>query len=249
MTFAREPAAAGSPLLAVDQVHAYYGKSHVLQGVSLTLGAGEIVALLGRNGAGKTTTLRAIMGVLPPRQGRIVLDGREISGLPPHRVARRGLAWVPEDRRVFPRLSVAENLGAALVGGRVTGAEARRRLREVYALFPVLAERQAQPGRTLSGGEQQMLAIARALLARPRVMLVDEPTQGLMPILVREVVRVLREINAAGVAILLVEQMLDVALELASRSYILDQGVVRAAVPSDEIRRDAALQRRLLGVS
>ncbi len=236
-------------MLTVEGVHAYYGKSHVLQGISLTVHAGEIVALLGRNGAGKTTTIRTIMGVLPPAQGRILLNGAEITGMPPHHVARQGLAWVPEERRILPSLTVLENLRVALIGVGVRGEEARQRLREVYTLFPVLEGRQAQRGRTLSGGEQQMLAIARALLAKPRLMLIDEPTQGLMPILTREVIRVLRAINASGVAILLVEQMLDVALQLATRNYILDRGIVRAVTTTDELRRDAEMQRTLLGVS
>lgn len=236
-------------MLAVEDVHAYYGKSHVLQGISLTVRAGEIVALLGRNGAGKTTTIRTIMGVLPPASGRILLNGADITGLPPHHVVRQGLAWVPEDRRILPGLTVDENLRVALIGPGVRREEARHRLREVYTLFPVLEERRSQRGRTLSGGEQQMLAIARALLAKPRVMLIDEPTQGLMPILIREVVRALRTINASGVAILLVEQMLDVALQLSTRNYILDRGIVRAVATTDELQRDAAMQRSLLGVS
>lgn len=236
-------------MLTVEDVHAYYGKSHVLQGVSLTVRAGEIVALLGRNGAGKTSTIRTIMGVLPPARGRIVLDGTDITGMPPHHAARRGLAWVPEERRILPGLTVLENLRVALIGAGVRGEEARQRLREVYTLFPALEGRQTQRGRTLSGGEQQMLAVARALLAKPRLMLIDEPTQGLMPILTREVIRVLHAINASGVAILLVEQMLDVALQLATRHYILDRGIVRAVATTDELQRDVVMQRTLLGVS
>ncbi len=236
-------------MLVVEDIHAYYGKSHVLQGVSLTVRPGEIVALLGRNGAGKTTTLRAIMGIVPPRRGRVVIDGTDVTGLPAHQIVRRGMAWVPEERRIFPNLSVLENLRMPLAGMNIRGGEARRRLEALYALFPVLRERRAQPGHTLSGGEQQMLAIGRALLANPKVMLIDEPTQGLMPILVQEVVRVLRDINTSGVAVLLVEQMLDVALELAARAYVLDRGVIQAVATADEIRHDPALQRILLGVS
>ncbi len=235
-------------MLVVEDVHAYYGKSHVLQGVSLSVRAGEIVALLGRNGAGKTTTLRTIMGIVPPARGRIVIDGADVTGLPAHQIVRRGIAWVPEERRILPTLSVLENLRMALVGMNVRGEEARRRLEALYALFPVLRERRAQPGHTLSGGEQQMLAIGRSLLANPRVMLIDEPTQGLIPILVQEVVRVLRDINASGVAVLLVEQMLDVALELAARAYVLDRGVIQAVATRDELRDNPALQRTLFGV-
>jgi branched-chain amino acid transport system ATP-binding protein len=235
-------------MLVVEDVHAYYGKSHVLQGVSLSVRAGEIVALLGRNGVGKTTTLRTIMGIVPPARGRIVIDGADVTGLPPHQIVRRGIAWVPEERRIFPTLSVLENLRMALVGMNVRGEEARRRLEALYALFPILRERRAQPGHTLSGGEQQMLAIGRSLLANPRVMLIDEPTQGLMPMLVQEVVRVLRDINASGVAVLLVEQMLDVALELATRAYVLDRGVIQAMATAAELKDNPALQRSLFGV-
>jgi len=146
-------------MLVVEDVHAYYGKSHILQGVSLAVHAGEIVALLGRNGAGKTTTLRTIMGIIPPTRGRVALGGTDVTRLPPHQIVRQGLAWVPEERRILPGLSVLENLHAALIGMGIRGEEARRRLRDVYTLFPVLEERGDQRGRTLSGGEQQMLAV------------------------------------------------------------------------------------------
>ncbi|MDR7470912.1 MAG: ABC transporter ATP-binding protein [Armatimonadota bacterium] len=235
--------------LRLENVHSYYGKSHVLQGVSLEVAEGEFVALVGRNGAGKSTILKSIMGIVPPRTGRVLLEGQEITGLAPHEVSRRGIAWVPEERRVLPELTVEENLQLALHAAGLRGREASARLEDAFSLFPRLRERLHQKGRTLSGGEQQMLAIARALVVRPKVMLVDEPTQGLMPRLVSALAEVLREIHARGVTVVLVEQMVTVAMELAQRLYIVDQGRVRLCATPEGIRRDPRLVQTLLGVS
>jgi branched-chain amino acid transport system ATP-binding protein len=233
------------PLLAVEEVHAYYGEAHILQGVSLTVAEGEIVTLIGRNGAGKTTTLRSIMGIVRPRRGRVRLRGEDITGLPPHEVARRGIAWVPEERRILPNLTVVENLRLAWLGAGVKGDG---RVEEVFAYFPRLRERAGHRGRHLSGGEQQMLAIARALVAEPSVMLVDEPTEGLAPLLVQSLTEILAAINRRGTTILLVEQSLEVALALARRVYVMDQGRIQFAGTPDELRRDPAVQQRFLGV-
>ncbi|MDR7482912.1 MAG: ABC transporter ATP-binding protein [Armatimonadota bacterium] len=236
-------------ILVLEDLHTYYGKSHVLQGVSFGVGRGEFVALVGRNGVGKSTILKTVMGVTPPRAGRVLLEGREITGRPPHEVSRAGIAWVPEDRRVLPHLTVLENLQISLHGAGVGRHEGQERLQDAFALFPQLRERQHQKGRTLSGGEQQMLALARALVVRPKIMLVDEPTQGLMPKLVAALVQVLCEIHSRGVTVVLVEQMVTVALELARRIYVIDHGVVRLSTTPDGIRQDPGLMQALLGVS
>jgi len=237
-------------VLRVDDVHTYYGDSHVLQGVSLRAEEGEIVALLGRNGAGKTTTLKTIMGVTPARQGRITFQGKEITRTPTHQIARAGIALVPDDRRIFPNLTVAENLRMGMLKDqRRDGREAEALLRQVFTYFPRLEERTDQVGKSLSGGEQQMLAIARGLVARPKLMLVDEPTEGLMPVLVQGLTEILGQINRDGVTILLVEQDLDVALGLASRGYVIDQGVIQFQGTTQEIRANREIQQRYLGVS
>jgi branched-chain amino acid transport system ATP-binding protein len=228
--------------LLVDDIHTYYGLAHVLQGVSLSVGDGEIVALLGRNGAGKSTTLKSILGVTPPRRGRIEYDGRSLVGLPTHRVARCGIGWVPEERRIFADLTVEENLRVAGLA-RPAGAP-----EEMYALFPRLRERRRVAGRSLSGGEQQMLALARALLARPRLLLIDEPTQGLAPNLVASIAGSLLRIKEQGLAMLLVEQNTRVALEIADRAYLIDQGVIRFEGSAADVRADRALQRQYLAL-
>src|SRR5437867_529732 len=216
-----------APLLAVEDLHTYYGEAQILQGVSMTVGEGEVVTLIGRNGAGKTTTLRSIMGVARPRRGRVVLRGEDVTGLGSHEISRRGIAWVPEERRVLPNLTVLENLRLGALGaGRDNGAAS---FDDVLAFFPRLRERIAQKGRFLSGGEQQMLAIARGLVARPRIMLVDEPTEGLAPLLVENPTGILREANRRGTTILLVEQTLDAALALSHRLYVTDQGRIQFA--------------------
>jgi branched-chain amino acid transport system ATP-binding protein len=232
-------------LLEVGDVHAYYGEAHVLQGISLSVDAGETVTLIGRNGAGKTTTLRTIMGIVRPRRGRIRFRGEDITGREPHEIARRGVAWIPEERRVLPNLTVLENLRLGALGAGSAGDGV---IDEALDLFPRLRERIRHRGNQLSGGEQQMLAIARGLVARPALMLVDEPTEGLAPMLVASLMDVLRRINRGGTTILLVEQTLEVALALSHRLYVMDQGRIRFTGTPDELRRDPAIQQRYLGV-
>jgi branched-chain amino acid transport system ATP-binding protein len=234
------------PLLDVQDIHTYYGEAHVLQGVSVSIAEGEVVTLIGRNGAGKTTTLRSIMGIARPRRGRIALDGDEITRLETHEIVRRGVAWVPEERRVLPNLTVLENLRLGMLGARARNGSDR--LEQVLELFPRLRERIQQKGRFLSGGEQQMLAIGRGLIARPRVMLVDEPTEGLAPLLVQSLTEILREINARGTTILLVEQTLEVALALSHRLYVMDQGRIQFGGTPAELAKDPTIQQRFLEV-
>jgi branched-chain amino acid transport system ATP-binding protein len=228
------------PLLEVRDLNVYLGQSHVLQGVSFDVEPGGVTALLGRNGVGKTTTLRALMGLVPP-QGRVTLGGEEIGRLPTHRIVRRGVGYVPEDRDVFAGLTVEENLRLSVRNGAA-------RFDLVYDLFPELSERAAQRAGTLSGGQQQMVAIARALLNDNRILLVDEPTKGLAPFLVTQVARALERVSETE-TILLVEQNLGVVQALARHAVVLDQGRVVHAGPADELLGNAALLRRLLGVS
>ncbi|MGH7080041.1 MAG: ABC transporter ATP-binding protein, partial [Acetobacteraceae bacterium] len=205
-------------MLSLENVHAYYGKSHILHGVALEVAPREIVCLLGRNGAGKTTTLKSITGVVPPRTGEIRFAGKQITGLPTHSIARLGIALVPDHRGIFKSLSVAENLAIARRPGSVW------QIADVYRHFPRLEERSESGGGTLSGGEQQMLAIARALINAPRLLLLDEPTEGLAPVIVEELVRIIADIRNIGLGILLVEQNLEVCMALADRHYVLEQG-------------------------
>ncbi|MGH7416078.1 MAG: ABC transporter ATP-binding protein [Candidatus Rokuibacteriota bacterium] len=231
-------------LLAVDDIHTYYGEAHILQGVSLTVGEGEVVTMIGRNGAGKTTTLLSIMGIERARRGAVRLGGDDITRLATHEIVRRGIGWVPEERRVLPNLTVLENLRLGMMAGDGAGAE--QRLEEALAYFPRLRDRIAQKGRFLSGGEQQMLALARGLVARPRIMLVDEPTEGLAPLLVQSLTEILREINKHGTTILLVEQTLEVALALSHRLYVMDQGRIQFEGTPDALRKDPTVQQRFL---
>jgi branched-chain amino acid transport system ATP-binding protein len=240
------PAAAA--LLDVDGLHAYYGEAHILQGISLRVGSGEVVTLIGRNGAGKTTTLRTIMGLVRARGGRIGFDGADVTGMPTHQIARRGVAYVPEERRVLPNLTVAENLRLGILGAGRKPADEGPALEEVLAFFPTLRERLAQKGRSLSGGEQQMLAIGRGLVGRPKLMLVDEPTEGLSPLIVQGLTDMLREINRRGTTVLLVEQTLEVALALSHRLYVMDQGRIQFEGSPDALRRDPTIAQRFLGV-
>jgi len=231
------------PMLDVDAVHTYYGDSHVLHGVSLRVGRGEAVAILGRNGAGKTTLIRSVVGFTPPRVGRVLLEGEAVHGWPAHRIARRGLALVPQGRRIFAPLTVRENL---LLGARGGGGWT---LPRVLELFPRLAERADQAGGTLSGGEQQMLAIGRALLTNGRMLLLDEPSEGLAPIVVREIGEIVRRLRAEDLAILLVEQNYHLALRVADRVYVMSKGqIVYEGRPADlEAAED--VKRRYLGVA
>jgi branched-chain amino acid transport system ATP-binding protein len=236
-------------VLTLESVHTYYGKSHVLHGVSMAVGAGEVVGLLGRNGVGKSTTLKTIMGLVRPAAGRIRFDGRDVTGLAPHLLARGGIAYVPEDRRIFRLLTVFENLRTGLDRSGV-GAERRQALLEkVYRYFPVLAQRRDQAGGTLSGGEQQMLAIARAMMLEPRIILLDEPTEGLMPRMVAQIRDIIEVLRADGVAILLVEQNVPLTLAVTSRVYIMEKGAVRHQAAAATLRADDAVIHRYLGVS
>ncbi|KQP89304.1 ABC transporter ATP-binding protein [Methylobacterium sp. Leaf113] len=232
----------GPAALSVEDVHGYYGKSHILQGVSLEVRAGEIVCLLGRNGAGKTSTLKAISGLLPPRGGRVRFHDTDVAGWPAHRIARAGLTLVPEDRGIFSLLSVEENLRIAVRRGSPWG------MAEIYAMFPRLEERRRNGGAQLSGGEQQMLSIARALLSGPKLLMLDEPVEGLAPVIVEEIVAQIRAIRDAGVPILLVEQNLAVCTSLADRHYILELGRVAYAAGNAEFKADDAARDRFLGV-
>jgi branched-chain amino acid transport system ATP-binding protein len=231
-------------LLAVDDIHTYYGEAHILQGVSLTVGEGEVVTMIGRNGAGKTTTLLSIMGIAPARRGAVRLGGQDITRLATHEIVQRGIGWVPEERRVLPNLTVLENLRLGMMA--VAGAGGEQHLEEALEYFPRLRERLEQKGRFLSGGEQQMLAIARGLVARPKIMLVDEPTEGLAPLLVQSLTEILREINQRGTTILLVEQTLEVAMALSHRLYVMDQGRIQFEGTPDALRKDPTIQQRFL---
>jgi branched-chain amino acid transport system ATP-binding protein len=233
-------------LLSLEEVHTYYGEAHILQGVSLQVGQGEVVTMIGRNGAGKTTTLLSIMGIARARRGAVRLGGEDITHLETHEIVRRGIGWVPEERRVLPNLTVLENLRLGMMA--TDGAGAEQRLEEALGYFPRLRDRIAQKGRFLSGGEQQMLAIARGLVARPKIMLVDEPTEGLAPLLVQSLTDILREINRRGTTILLVEQTLEVAMALSSRLYVMDQGRIQFEGTPDALRRDPTIQQRFLSV-
>ena len=233
----------GGAVLEVEDVHTYYGASHVLQGITLRVGEGEVLAILGRNGVGKTTLVRSIIGFTPPRRGAVRFRGDTITRWPPYRMVAAGLALVPQGRRVFPSLTVRENLDVARrAGGRWSIAR-------VEALFPRLAERARNRADKLSGGEQQMLAIGRALMTDPGLLLLDEPTEGLAPLLVREVGRVLGELKREGLSILLVEQNLPLALSVADRTHILSRGqIVHSARPA-ELAADEAVKSRYLGVT
>jgi branched-chain amino acid transport system ATP-binding protein len=229
-------------MLELSDVHAFYDKSHILMGVSLQVNAGELVTLLGRNGAGKTTTLKSIVGVVPPRSGTIRLDGEEISGLEPFRVARRGVCLVPEGREIFGILTVEENLRIAQRKGSPWA------VRDAFRIFPRLEERRRNQGGQLSGGEQQMLAIARALVNGPRLLLLDEPTEGLAPVIVQEIVATLREIRKSGIPMLLVEQNIRVCEQLADRHYVLEQGRIVYTGTQAQFAADTAVKNRYLAL-
>jgi len=237
-----------TPLLQVEDIHTYYGKSHILHGISLEVGHGEVVGLLGRNGVGKSTTLKAIAGLVHPSAGRVVFDDRPISRLAAHRVARLGIAYVPEDRRIFRLLTVAENLRTGLDRTGVGKERKQQLLDKVYAFFPVLAERRNQPGGTLSGGEQQMLAIARAMMLEPKIILLDEPTEGLMPRMVSQIRQIIDVLREEGVAVLLVEQNVPLTLEASQRVYLIEKGEVRHHALSADLRVDDAVIHQYMGV-
>ena len=235
-------------LLKIENLHTYYGHVHALKGISLEVDEGEIVTLIGANGAGKTTTLRTISGLIRPREGRIEFDGQDINGLPAHRIVDRGISHAPEGRQVFSTLTVTENLnmGAYTLGKDKEAIEENRR--RVFDLFPRLEERKNQLGGTLSGGEQQMLTIGRALMARPRILMLDEPSLGLAPMLVKAIFDVIREINARGVTVLLVEQNARMALRLAHRGYVLQTGEIVLSDTAEALRQNPMVQKAYLGM-
>jgi branched-chain amino acid transport system ATP-binding protein len=235
-------------MLAMTDVHTHYAKSHILHGITLDVQPGEVVGLLGRNGVGKSTTLKSIMGVVRPSQGRITFEGRDITGIPSHKVAHLGIAYVPEDRRIFKLLTVMENLRTGLDRGGLTEARRKELLDKVYESFPVLGERKNQLGGTLSGGEQQMLAIARAMMLEPKIILLDEPTEGLMPRMVSQIRDIIARLHRDGVAILLVEQDVGLTLGASSRCYIMEKGLMRHHAPSAALKADPSIIHQYMGV-
>jgi branched-chain amino acid transport system ATP-binding protein len=234
-------------MLQVQGLDAWYGRSHVVQGLDFEVRAGEIVTLMGRNGAGKTSTLKAIMGLLARRGGSVRFDGHEILGRPAHERFHLGLAYVPEERRIVPGLTVRENLRLGLIAGRERHLE-RERIAEIARTFPRLDERMEQEGTSLSGGEQQMLAIARAMMARPRMILLDEPSEGIMPLLVHEMFQLFERMKREGTTILLVEQNVERALQISDRAVILDQGRIVHQGDAADLLADREIQERYCAV-
>lgn len=234
-------------MLKIANLSAWYGHSHILQGISLEVKRGEIVTLIGRNGAGKTTTLRSIMGLVPKRQGSVIFDGEEILAEPAHKRFHRGLAYVPEERRIVPGLSVLENLRLGIIGSASRSKESER-IDVIAETFPRLKQRLSQEAITMSGGEQQMLAIARAMMAEPQMILLDEPSEGIMPILVDEMFELFRAMKAAGTTILLVEQNVELALGISDRAYIMDQGEIVYHDTAAALLADTAMQERYCAV-
>ena len=239
--------AAGEVMLDVQDIHVFYGNIEAIKGVSLQIRSGEIVTLIGANGAGKSTTLNAISGLQRPRSGKIFYEGRDLTGVPPYEVVTLGLSQAPEGRRIFPRMTVRENLemGAFSRPRQDLTADFDR----VYDLFPVLKERESQPGGTLSGGEQQMLAMGRALMAGPKLMMLDEPSMGLAPMLVEKIFDIIKEINAQGTTILLVEQNARAALEISDRGYVLETGKVTLSDAGAALLNNPHVQDAYLGVA
>src|SRR6516164_5850560 len=237
-----------APLVHVEDVHTYYGKSHILHGVSLNVAPGEVVGLLGRNGVGKSTTLKTIMGLVRPSQGTVRFDGVAVNGVPPYRLARRGIGYVPEDRRIFRLLTVMENLRTGLDRDGMTEDKRSMLLDKAFTYFPVLKERRTQAGGTLSGGEQQMLAIARVMMLEPKIILLDEPTEGLMPRMVWQIRQIIDVLHREGVAILLVEQNVPLTLEASQRIYIMEKGAVRHHCPASALKLGDPVIHQYLGV-
>jgi branched-chain amino acid transport system ATP-binding protein len=235
------------PILDVENIHSYYGKIHALKGISLTVDKGEIVTLIGANGAGKSTTLRSICGLLKPREGRVVFDGEDLAQYASHDIIAKGMSLVPEGRRIFARLTVSENLEMGAFT-RARGPEIAKDLELVFTLFPRLKERRTQVGGTLSGGEQQMLATARALMAHPRLLLMDEPSMGLAPVLVEAIFETIKKINKEGTTILLVEQNALMALSVANRGYILQTGTIVLTDSAENLRKNEMVQKAYLGI-
>jgi branched-chain amino acid transport system ATP-binding protein len=234
-------------MLEVENVHVYYGNIHALKGVSLTVEEGEIVTLIGANGAGKSTTLFTISGVHKPREGTVRLEGEDLISYPAHQIVAKGVCQVPEGRRIFTRLTVQENLEMGAFT-RANRAEIRQDLERVFSLFPRLKERRSQVGGTLSGGEQQMLSTARAMMSRPRLLLLDEPSMGLAPMLVESIFATIQEINREGTTILLVEQNAQMALQVAHRGYVLETGAIALSDSAVNLRRNEMVQKVYLGI-
>ena len=226
-------------MLSVDDIHTYYGESHILQGISLEVKDG-VITLLGRNGAGKTTTLKSIIGLTPPRKGKILFDGEEITGLQPFQIARRGLGYVPENREIFSTLTVLENLKIAMT------RQGRWTLESIFELLPILEKRKAHRGKALSGGEQQMLSIARALIGNPTLLLLDEPSEGLAPLIIQAIIDLIRSIREEGIFILLVEQSLEVARKVSDYSYIMDEGKMIYSGRIETILNEESLMKKYL---
>lgn len=235
-------------LLELENVHTYYGHIHALKGISMTVDQGEIVTLIGANGAGKSTTLRTISGLLTPRVGQVRLAGKRIDRMPPHEIVHLGISHAPEGRRIFPNLSVLENLEMGAYIHNTRSAEYQSDLERVFTLFPRLHERMRQKGGTLSGGEQQMLAIGRALMARPRVLLLDEPSMGLAPVIVEQIFDIILGINKQGTTILLVEQNALMALSIAHRGYVLQSGKIVLEDTAKNLQENETVQKAYLGV-
>jgi branched-chain amino acid transport system ATP-binding protein len=237
-------------LLEVKDLNTYYGASHVLQGISLNVEKGELVALLGRNGMGKSTTLKTIMGLVKSKSGQVIFEGKDIAGFPPYKAAQAGIGYVPEERRIFPELTVYDNLLLGVKGGKINTDDPKAwTVERIYDHFPKLKERSNSQGRHLSGGEQQMLSIGRALMGNPKLLLVDEPSEGLAPIMVQEVRNVLEEINRkAGVSILLVEHNLKVALSLAHRVYLMGKAYIGYEGSVDDLRQNDEVRAKYLEV-
>jgi branched-chain amino acid transport system ATP-binding protein len=233
-----------NPMLKVEGIQTYYGESHILHGVDLEIQKGEVVCLLGRNGAGKTTTLRSVMGLTPPREGSILLNGENIARKKAYDIGRMGVAWVPEERRIFKTLTVMENLRIA----ERKGDEGKWTIERIMEIFTNLANRRQNRGDELSGGEQQMLAVARALMRNPQLILLDEPTEGLAPVMVDAVMDVIQQIKEEGVTIFLVEQNVEASMKVAHRHYILEQGKVVAHIGNEELKRDQSLRERYLSI-
>lgn len=238
----------GAPLLELEDVHTYYGTIEAIKGISLTVNEGEVVTLIGANGAGKSTTLRSIQGINKPKRGRILFKGEDIVGRPPHEIVRMGISQSPEGRRLFARMTVLENLEMGAFQ-RTDKSGVSEDVARVFDLFPRLAERRAQKAGTLSGGEQQMCAMGRALMARPKLLLLDEPSMGLAPVLVERIFEIVTEINSQGTTILLVEQNALMALDVAKRGYVLETGVVALTDDAAALRTNERVRKAYLGLS
>ena len=236
--------------LEIQELNTYYGMSHALQGISLTVAKGELVALLGRNGMGKSTTLKSVMGLVKPKSGTVTFQGKNIMGFPPYKVARAGIGYVPEERRIFPTLSVVDNLEIGIKGGKILNPTDPNvwTIERIFKHFPMLQKRSTSQGRFLSGGEQQMLTIGRSLMGNPDLLLVDEPTEGLAPLMIQEVRDVLAEINKVGVSILLVEHNIKVALYLAHRLYLMGKAHIGFSGTPDELKAKPDVREKYLEV-